>query len=296
MEQILDAISGINEVLDAYVWLGIPDVVKGIVLAFLFAVIFKKYIKKYPLIFYIYPILLCIWFTFTGLTGLFNLNIISELGMNNWWIITLIRFPYSLGVVTPLGIGLITIVMFIGVLPKSKIVIELYKIRAELSIIGATLLVAHGMMRLGRASNSFSSFLDGEFSLRILAFAIIGPIILLLLILPWLTSFQFIRKRIKPKTWKLLQTYTCVPMFIGMLLFGWAFTAGASVSAYPDLMNLGDIVVNSRGNAVSIATGVDFASSILGSKIYLVLLASYIWLRVKRSKDRKKKAAQKSAA
>ncbi|MBZ3936348.1 hypothetical protein [Methanimicrococcus blatticola] len=290
MKQILDAISGINEVLDAYVWLGIPDVVKGIVLAFLFAVIFKKYIKKYPLIFYIYPILLCIWFTFTGLTGLFNLNIISELGMNNWWIITLIRFPYSLGVVTPLGIGLITIVMFIGVLPKSKTVIELYKIRAELSIIGATLLVAHGMMRIGRASNSFSSFLDGEFSLRILAFAIIGPIILLLIILPWLTSFPVIRKRLKPKTWKVLQTYTCVPMFIGMLLFGWAFTAGASISTYPDLMHLSDIVINGRGNPISLNDGINFANSILGSKVYLALLAAYLWLRYRRSQERKKKA------
>lgn len=295
MQEILDVISNINNFLDAYIWLGVPEVVKGIVLAFLFAMIFRKYIKKYSVLFYIYPILLCIWFTFTGLNSLFGLSLISDLGLNDLWIVTLIRFPYRLGLVTPIGIGLITIVMFIGVLPKSKTVIELYKIRAELSIIGAALLIAHGMMRIGRASSSFSSFLDGEFSLRILAFAIIGPIILLLLILPWLTSFQSIRKRIKPKTWKLLQIYTCVPMFIGMLLFGWAFTAGASISTYPDLMNLGAIVLNGRGNAISLNDGISFASSLLGSKIYLVLLASYIWLRYKRYTDRKKKAAKSAA-
>ena len=299
MEQILNTIYGINDILNAYIWLGIPIVIKGIVLAFIFAMIFRKQIKKYPIVFYIWPILLLIWFVFNRLARTLAGEASREWPIYSSWIADLAGMPYRLGLVASIGIGLITIVMFIGVLPKTPTVIKLFNIRAEMSIIGATLLVAHGIMRLDTALRYFEADQIPAFNLSFLGFGIIGPIILILILLPWITSFRFVRKRMKPKTWKTLQTYTSVPMFIGMLMFGCVVTMVWSVGTYPDLLNLGDIVTSTgRDNtevAVSLATGISFASNVLAYKIYFVLLVAYISLRYKKVKDRKKKISQKLA-
>ncbi|WNY29149.1 hypothetical protein MmiEs2_13660 [Methanimicrococcus stummii] len=280
--------------MNAYLWFGIPTVVKGILISLVFALIFRKQIKKYPLVFYIYPAAMFVWYGLFGLIRvLFDIRVTQVLGLSGTWVSDIMGLFRTLDLFAPFGIGLITIVMFIGVLPKTKTVIHLYQIRSELSIIGATLLVAHGFMRLSNAMEYLDGSYEGSFNLTVLAFGIIGPIILILILLPWLTSFKFIRKQMKPKTWKKLQTYFSVPMFIGMLLFGWAFTARA-VGDY-DLTALGDIILNSRGNAVSIKTGADFATSVLASKVYLMLLISYIWLRVKKIKEQKKKSGRQTA-
>ncbi|WNY24355.1 hypothetical protein MmiHf6_16860 [Methanimicrococcus hongohii] len=296
LETILDGLYALNDIINAYLWLGIPTVLKGIIVSFFFAYIFRKPLKKYPYVFYAYPLAILVWY---GMRGLGQIIFSREAVSGFWlfqisWLSDIMSILSNLGLMTSMGIGLITIVMFIGVLPKTPVVIELYKIRSEMSIIGSTLLVAHGLFRLSRATQYLNGTYTGDFNLQYLSFGIIGPIITLLIVLPWITSFPIVRKRMKPRTWKLVQTYTAVPMFIGMLLFGWAFTSHAAVGSYPDLLSLSDYVINSRGNAISIQNGVNFASSILGSKIYLGLLVTYIVLRIKRMGDRKKKSGKKA--
>ena len=296
LAEILSSIYSLNRYIEAYVWLGVPEVVQGIIVAFVFAMVFRKYIKKYPYVFYAYPIFLVAWYLFRFIVNnLYAREITREWWIMNSWISQLGGIPSSLGLFASFGIGMITLVMFIGVLPKSKIVIELMKIRAELAIIGTPFLIAHGLARFGNATRFYNAE-TLDIHMQMISFAIIGPIILVLLVLPWITSFPVIRKKMNPKLWKKIQIYTCIPMFIGMLLFGVLMTYVWSFGAYPgiDLLNLREIVTSSNGRAISLSSGISFAGNVLAYKIYLVLLGAYIYLRYKRANDRKKKNAPKA--
>jgi DMSO/TMAO reductase YedYZ heme-binding membrane subunit len=99
--------------------------------------------------------------------------------------------------------------MFIGVLPKTALVQRLYSIRTEMSVIGATILAGHALLQL-----SYNYFLTAVDKYEFFVYWIMGSIISALLLLPWITSFRVIRKKMKAGTWKKLQTYLGVPLFI----------------------------------------------------------------------------------
>jgi DMSO/TMAO reductase YedYZ heme-binding membrane subunit len=292
MDSFVAAVYRINDYLNAFLWQGVPDVAKGIIISLVFAYVFRKQIKKHPVIFYIYPTLTFLWFTFYGVVTLLPGDLFEQWGLHDSWISKIGWLPYGLGLVTPIGIGFITIVMFVGVLPQKRFVVEFLKIRSEMAIIGSTILVAHGIMRLGTAVYYLKGEHGTDFNLYVLCYGILGPVILALIILPWLTSFKVIRRRMRGRTWKVLQTYLGVPLFVGMLIFGFILTLAWSVGDFPGLVNMWEIVTYENGDPISLGTGINVATNLLASRIYFVLLAFYTVLRVKKvKKNRQRKLA-----
>jgi hypothetical protein len=87
------------------------------------------------------------------------------------------------------------------------------------------------------------------------------------------------------RTWKKLQTYLGVPLFIGMLVFGLVLNFFWSVGWYPDFMNMDEITSfrwGEGGEPMSLYGGAFFTECLLAAKIYLVMLVSYVILRIKK--------------
>lgn len=286
MNTFLEGAYRLNDLINVYIWLGIPDVIRGTVIAFVFAYFLRRQIKKYPVVFYIYPGLIFLWFTFYGIVNLLPGNLFQAWGLADSWISDIGWFPQRLGLVTPVGIGFLIIVMFIGVLPKTKVVVEFFKIRSEMSIMGSTLLVAHGVMRLGTAVyylNLTGKYQEG-FNLYTLGYGVIGPIILALILIPWFTSFKFVRRRLTPRIWKMLQKNLGVPLFVGMLLFGCVINGAWSIMPFQNFSDRWNVTVTASGDPLSLGDGIGFGTNILSAKIYLFLLISYLILRIKKVK------------
>jgi DMSO/TMAO reductase YedYZ heme-binding membrane subunit len=200
-----------------------------------------------------------------------------------------------LGLGTPLGIGLIIIVMFIGVLPKTELVKNLFTIRTEMSVIGATLLAGHGLAYLAIGIGS----LNPEYGMSsLIIYGIVGPLLILLLLVPWITSFRTIRKRMSARTWKRLQTYLGVPLFIVMLVFGLALNTGWSLVSYPVIVDTWEITTQFWGGdePISLSNGIGLATSYASAKIYLVLLLSYVVLRIKKVRGKKRPVTETAEA
>jgi DMSO/TMAO reductase YedYZ heme-binding membrane subunit len=287
----IEAIDNFVDLLNAYVWEGIPTVVKGFVIALVFVVIFRKKIQAHPVAFYIYPIVYAIWYVFYGVAQLITAGGMDEkLGGDNSLILSLMYWLDGLGLGTALGIGLLIIVMFVGVLPKTKLVQNLYTIRTEMSVIGATILVGHSFEYLYRYKDLVAPADGHAFNISwLLMYGILCPILLALLILPWITSFRVLRKRMKASTWKKLQTYTGVPLFVAMLVFGLGINIAWSVGWFPGYATgAWDITTSPWGedSPIALASGMNFANDILSAKVYAFLLVSYIVLRIKKTRDK----------
>lgn len=266
--------------IDQIIWLGVPGILKGIIIALLISVIFKKAIKKYSGIFYIYPGIIFIWYVIYGIGSLFAkewFEIFDEsiVGQILW-------LPNKYMLDTVIGVGFITIVMFIGVLPKTKLVKELFTIRKELSIIGGFFLVGHGIMRL---STAFETLKGENNKFLFIGYGIMGFVILILITIPWITSFDFIRRSMKAKSWKKMQTYTSVPLFVLMLIFGAVLNTGWGVEAFTSFgTDLWDVKTAYGINVDSVSPGYNMAVHFLSVKIYLAMTGLYIYLRVKKYK------------
>lgn len=264
-------------------WLGIPDIVKGLVISVAFVLIFKKAIKKHSFIFYIYPGLIFIWYCTYGILELCNIDLYSSIGDTILW--EILWLPHSYALDTVVGLGFIFIVMFIGVLPKWEIVKKLYIIRKEMSIIGGLILVGHGVMRLTTMKWALENMKELNI-LLIFSYVVLGIILLILIFIPWITSFDFARKIFSPRNWKRIQTYTSVPLIILIFVFGICINLGWGFSVLPDLSsNLWDVKKAADGTAVSdLSQGYQVATGFLSARIYLVLMVAYIWLRIKKKK------------
>lgn len=269
-----------------FLWLGVPDVIKGIIISLIFVLIFKNAIKKHSFIFYIYPGLLFIWYCVYGILALCNVDLYGMMGDSIWW--QILWLPHSYALDTVVGIGFILIVMFIGVLPKWEIVKKLYIIRKEMSIIGGFILVGHGVMRLSTMKWAWEDVQELNLFL-IFSYGILGVILLVLIFIPWITSFTYPRKLLTPKKWKKLQTYTSVPLVILICVFGICVNLGWGFDVLPKLsVSLWDATTVADGTAVAnLSQGYQVATGFLSARIYLCILIVYIWLRRKKIKRNK---------
>ena len=263
-------------------WLGVPDLIKGLIVSIGLVLLFKTTIKTHSFLFYLYPGFIFLWYCTYGILDLCNVDLYGFMGETIYW--ELLWLPHSYGLDTSIGLGFVFIVMFTGVLPKWNIVKQLYIIRKELSIISGLLLVGHGVMRLPTMKWAFENMKDINIFL-IFSYGILGVILLVLIFIPWITSFQFARKRLQPKTWKKLQTYTSVPLIILICIFGIAVNLGWALSVLPDLStNLWEVTKTADGTPVSdLSQGYQVAASFLSARIYFILMTAYIWLRVKKN-------------
>jgi hypothetical protein len=264
-------------------WLGVPDVIKGIAIALVFVLIFKNVMKKYSIIFYVYPGLLFLWYCLYGILALCNVDVYGAMGKTIWW--EILWLPHSYALDTVVGNGFILIVMFIGVLPKWDIVKKLYTIRKEMSIIGGFILVGHGVMRLSTMKWAWENTQELNLFL-IFTYGILGVILLVLIFIPWITSFAYPRKLMSAKKWKKLQTYTSVPLVILICAFGIFVNMGWGLEVLPSLdKSLWEVKTIADGTAVSdLSQGYQVATGFLSARIYLCILILYVWLRKKKNK------------
>ena len=180
----------------------------------LLSVWLSKSIKKYAVIYYIAFALPFIPF----FLRLFGIEIFS-----------FSRIPFLGGITRDyvhagtLGFPLLVIIMYMGALNmKIPWVKKLMSIRKELSIISGFPILTHSIIRFNQGLNGLRFFTDNEAYMAsgrvtsalgagISSFSFVLGILMLALFIPlWVTSFDFVRKRMKSITWKKLQRWSYV--------------------------------------------------------------------------------------
>lgn len=114
-----------------------------------------------------------------------------------------------------LGTAMFVAVMYAGALPKgSKLIAPLMKIRGELSITAAILVLCHNFT-YGITYFKMLFFKPEALSATQLTAAIISLVLIIIMIVLTVTSFQAVRKKMKAKKWKQLQRTAYV--FYGLM-------------------------------------------------------------------------------
>ena len=145
-------------------------------------------VRKVPWLFYLLAVA-AVAVLFAGVYGLVE---------GAWWkpLILLVRRCM-------VALALFTVVMFIGVLPRdSRLGMRMRGARAELSIIACILCMGHMCMYLvPYAQRALSGTMQTNI---MLSFAVAMVLFVLLLVLG-VTSFHFVKRRMKTATWKRIQ-------------------------------------------------------------------------------------------
>lgn len=162
----------------------------SLVLAFAFAFVFAKPIKKNPAVFYIIAVLFCIFSAVVDIRSLPQ------------WIADYIApfFTKSL-----FATGLWAVVMWTGAFPNgSGLIKKLMPIRGELSIMAAVLTFGHN---IGYGKIYFVRLftVPSRLPTNQLIAGIFTIIMLCIMIPLTIMSFKSVRKKINPKTWKKIQ-------------------------------------------------------------------------------------------
>lgn len=168
------------------------ELIISLLISVAFAVAFRTPLKKFPWAFYLISVLIC---------AVFCSQIMFELTPA----LAITLYPYmQRGLI---GFGLIVVVMFIGVFPAGSAPRKyLMPIRGELSIVACILIIGHVVNYF---VSYFGRFLEGFAGLQMneVASFIVSFILVLLLALLTVTSFNFVRKSMKSSTWKKVQLW-----------------------------------------------------------------------------------------
>lgn len=114
-----------------------------------------------------------------------------------------------------LGTAMFVAVMYAGALPKgSKLIAPLMKIRGELSITAAILVLCHNFT-YGMTYFKLLFIKPAALSATQLTAAIISLVLIIIMLVLTVTSFQAVRKKMKAKKWKQLQRTAYV--FYGLM-------------------------------------------------------------------------------
>lgn len=110
-----------------------------------------------------------------------------------------------------------------------------------------------------------------------IAGVLIGPLLTIAFVIPWISSFKVVRRRMEPLTWRNVQKLAC-PFTIFMLAQGRFLALGRALYLYPfDGMRLFETLY--QGGA---AFRSDFAGYVASAWIYAALLVAYPVLRLRR--------------
>lgn len=114
-----------------------------------------------------------------------------------------------------IGTAMFVVVMYTGALPKgNKLIVPLMKIRGELSITAAILVLCHNFT-YGMTYFKMLFIKPEALSVTQLTAAIISLVLIIIMIVLTVTSFQAVRKKMKAKKWKQLQRTAYV--FYGLM-------------------------------------------------------------------------------
>ncbi len=215
------------------------------------SVVLRKPIKRFPILFYALAALI----SFAG--------IYFTLQPNPSEIVRVLVFAVQKGHV---GLSLFALVMFVGVFDKGSSVRRIFNpIRAELSIMGCILIMAHLVPYL----SNYLSMAANLLSLRvnILVALCLAMVMLVLLILLTVTSFNVLKAKMSAGTWKKVQVLA-YPFF---------------TLAYFHL--LGYLIVPVMGGS---------GTALVNLTIYTILFVAYAALRVRKAMADKKADEQAS--
>ena len=202
---LFDFIQFLNTLAPLFVALGVLT---------LLTVLLSKSIKKYAVIYYIAFALPFIPY----FLRLFGIEIFS-----------FSRIPFLGGITRDyvhagtLGFHLLVIIMYMGALDtKISWVKKLMSIRKELSIISGFPILTHAIIRFNQGLNGLRFFTDNEAYMAsgrvtsalgtgLSSFSFVLGILMLALFIPlWVTSFDFVHKRMGGTAWKKLQRWSYV--------------------------------------------------------------------------------------
>lgn len=174
------------------------EVLYALIAAVIFAVALRRPIQALPWLFYILVL---------GITILYASRWVFDLSPT----IARATFPYVSRCL--FAFGLFTVVMFIGVFKDgSRIRKYLTPIRGELSIIATIFTAGHVFNYLRSYIDQFLADFVGMKGAMVFSFFLSAVIVVMLIVLG-LTSFNFIRKRMNKKLWKRIQWFA-YPFFI----------------------------------------------------------------------------------
>ncbi len=160
----------------------------------LFAWLFRKPIHRVPWVFYLIAI---------ALDLLLFLNSATTLPL---WLVKVISVLMQRG---GLGVAFFILVMWIGVFPRNGKVSKVFRpIRGELSIIACILIAGHMAQYM---STYLPLIISGSaVKTTVMGAFVIACVLLALILVLGFTSFRFVKRHMKAKTWKKLQTLAYV--------------------------------------------------------------------------------------
>lgn len=191
----------------------VPNIVQALVLVCLFFLPLARHIRRYPVVFYVL-FLLCSAATFFQPL---------PVGVAANTVVQLFASCYT-------GVAIYLVVMFAGALPKRwEVTKRFLSIRSEMSIIGGFVICAHSLKVLAMVPLSFSWYwgliwAEGAIPMMI-ACGVVGPVLLVCFLIPWVTSFRFVRRRMSHATWKKAQKLA-YPFMALLVLQGFFLAVG----------------------------------------------------------------------
>lgn len=190
------------------------------------------------------------------------------------------------------GICLYFIVMFSGALERTPMVKRLLSVRSELSVIGGIIIAAHLVRVVGFFTLSLTPMWERVWgqptaSIMFAASVVVGLPLTLTFLVPWITSFKAVRKRLSAKMWKRTQLLA-YPFVILMAAQGFLLATGHALYGYPyDGLVLSAAFVADPAGWIS-----TFAGQVATAWMYLALGSAYVVLRLrKRARDKMRREA-----
>lgn len=187
------------------------------------------------------------------------------------------------------GVFLYLVVMFVGALERTPLVKRLLSIRSELSVIAGIVIAAHVVRVAGFFTLSLTPMWERVWgqpaaSLMFAAAVIVGVPLTATFLVPWVTSFKVVRRRMSQKAWKRTQLLA-YPFIALMVAQGFLLAVGHALYGYPY-----------DGLALSAAWLASFAQQVATAWMYLAIGAAYLVLRLrKRSRDRARREGVRAA-
>ncbi len=185
------------------------------------------------------------------------------------------------------GVAFYLVVMFVGALERTPIVKRLLSVRSELSVIGGIVIMGH-LVRIVDFPFMFANPMwatiwgSPAVDYMFIAAVVIGPLLTVAFLVPWITSFKVIRKRMDHATWKKTQLLA-YPFMALMIAQGFFLALGHALYGFP---YDGSSFMMSFMSDPAAWVGA-FAQQVATAWMYASIGVAYLVLRLrKRSRDK----------
>ncbi len=198
----------------------VPNVLQALVFVCAFVLVLAPVLRKHPVPFYVLFIVACVLSFASFLMFMPTLYYVDQLFSSCYT-----------------GVAFYVLVMFAGALPKSWAVTKrLLSVRSEMSIAGGFVIAFHVLKVLPMVplafTSAYSRIWGDALPWMFAASVVVGVPLLICFLVPWITSFRFIRNRMEHKRWKRVQrlAYPFMALLIAqgvLLAVGHAVYVGA---------------------------------------------------------------------